>query len=147
MNKIIVRRSIVGWLIFAGLGLLIMINEYVSANYHFNGIALLGAAVFIASLVQLLFTKPQVIIDEEGVSAVVLGKRKFLWKEIREAELRHMHRSGYKITLTLHDNSQHSFILFGVNVSAHDVHSMITNNIRKFGCNIAKQSEDQDEDN
>lgn len=120
---------------------MIMVSEFIHTNYHINGIIVVCSLVFISSLVQLSFTRPRVIIDEEGISAVVLGKRKFLWKEIQRAELMYIHRSGDKITLVLHDKTRHSFTLFGVNVSSDEVYYEINEHIRRYGVNATEQEQ------
>ena len=145
MNKIIVRRSIGGWLIGAALGVVIMLSEYVRMNYPFTGIAVVGFVIFISSVIQLLITTPRVIIDDEGISALSLGKRKFFWKDIRSAELKTGYRSGDVITLILYDNTQHSFILSGVNISTEKIYSEITANIREYG-DISNQSATENEE-
>lgn len=106
------------------------VNSHERSGYP---LILIGTIVLVSSLVQLLFTRPRVVIDDEGIAAVVFGGRKFLWKEIKRAELKYMHRSGDKITLILHDNSHHAFTLFGVNVSADEVYFEIQQRIRKYG--------------
>jgi len=146
MNKTIARRLTSGWLIGVVFGLAIMVYEYVRANHHINGLVVVGLVVFASSVLQLLITAPRVIIDDEGISALVLGKRKFLWKEIRSVELKRKHRSGDVITLILHDNTLHSFMLFGVDVSSEQVYAEITANIREHGVGAASQPEVESED-
>lgn len=141
MNTLVVRPSIVGWLLWAALSLMIMVSEFIHTNYHINGSIVICALVFISSLVQLSFKQPRLIIDEEGISAVVLGKRKFLWKEIQRAELKYIHRSGDKITLVLHDKTRHSFMLFGVDVSSDEVYYEINEHLRKYGVNATEQAQ------
>lgn len=145
MNKIIVRRSTGPWLIPAGVGFAIMVSELIHTNYHINGIVLISAFVFISAVVQLLLTKPRVIIDEEGI-AILVYRKKFLWKEIQKAELQYGHRSGDKITLIFHDNQRLPFTLFGVNLSTEEVYAEILSQIRKQSGNVESQEETWSED-
>ncbi|CAN5438021.1 hypothetical protein BH10CHL1_BH10CHL1_02980 [soil metagenome] len=127
-------------------GLAGMVSEFIHANYHIDGIVVVCFIVFASSVVQLLITAPRVIIDEEGIFALALGKRKFLWKEIRSAEFKYMHRSGDFITLVLHDNTRHRFMLMGVNPSAEEIYAEITANIREHGVSAVTQPEAESEE-
>jgi len=146
MNKIIVRRSTVGWIVFAITGLAGMIYEYVRASHHINGLVIVCFVVFASSVLQLLITAPRVIIDDKGISALALGKRKFLWQEIRSAEFKYINRSGDVITLILHDNTRHQFMLMGVDPSSEQIYAEIIANIREHGVGAASQAEVESED-
>ena len=144
MDKLIVRRSTIGWLIFAAIALFGVTQGIVRLNHNTRGgypLVIISGLVFVAAIVQLLITRPRVVIDNEGVSAIVLGRRKFLWKEIRTAELTHKHRSGDVITLILYDNTRYSFMLFGVDVPSEDVYTEIMVNIHNHKVGLANQDE------
>lgn len=148
MDKIIVRRSIGAWLIFAAIALFCIIQGITRLNHHASGgylLIFIGAFVFVAAVIQLLITAPRVIIDDEGISVLVYGKRKIRWEDIRSAEWKDVPRSFPRITLILHDNTRLPFTLSGVNVSSEQVYAEITANISEHRVTTASQPETENE--
>jgi hypothetical protein len=101
MDKIIVRRSTVGWLIVMAIALSCIIRGVTRLNHHASGGYLLiftGLIVLASALFQLLMTGPRVIIDEEGISGMWMGNIKIPWEKIQRADLKYVPRSDPVIT-------------------------------------------------